>query len=71
MLIRRRDDPETERAFAEWLAESTDDELLTIAKQVRRLYCQRLDAYDEGGDGAMVNAMCAAARAIFSPGLRW
>lgn len=72
--MRQRQGVRQDRAadqWDDWLDQATDDELLWFARKCREHYARRLDAYDARGDGPMVNAMCAAAREVFRPGLRW
>jgi hypothetical protein len=49
----------------------TNGQLVELIRCCRVDFGRRIDEADAGGDGPMVNALCAEARKWFTAGLRW
>jgi hypothetical protein len=67
----RRQLPPSEAPLAEWLTEATDNDLLILTGLLRQEIADRIQEADSRGDGAYVNAWCAAARKWFTRSLVW
>lgn len=61
----------SKRQIDAWLLTATNDEVLELARKARVTIARRIDAADARGDGPLVNALVAAARSVFAPGLAW